>query len=63
MEVTGEQVGLLTTLGTPDLQDDRTAVIGIPGQQEGPKLALQAVDLAFKLGDLDPELVAVVAIG
>jgi len=62
-QVLGEQVGLLSPLRPPDLDDDVLAVVGVFGQQQDLELVADPGDLDLGLLDLRPQHVAVLALG
>ena len=62
-EILGEEVGLLATGRTPDLEDHVAAVVGIGRQQQDPQLLLVGGHLGLEPLDLGPHLVTLVALG
>jgi hypothetical protein len=61
VQVAGEEVGLLATLGPADLDDDVALVVGIPRQQQDPQLVGEPGDRRFGGVDLGAEDVTLVA--
>ena len=62
-QVTGEQVGLLATLGTADLDDDGATVVRILRQHQRADLVLERSDLGLDRGQLGTPQLALVTGG
>ena len=63
VEVASEQVRLLPSLGTTDLDDDRPPGVGVARQQPDTELPFESLDLLLQAGDLELELVAFLTVG
>ena len=60
-QILGEQVGFLAAFGTPDLDDDVLAVVGIARQQQEPELLLDPGHLGLGCVHLGPGVLPLLA--